>query len=171
MADNTLTAVYPGTFDPMTNGHVSLVKRGLTIFGRIIVAVAEDTPKKPMFSLEERVAMGRKVFEHKKNVSVEPFSGLLVNYAAKVGASAIMRGLRAVSDFEMEFQLALMNRRLNRRIQTVFMMTDYKWLYISSTIIKEAAGLGGDITGLVPEPVVQPLYDRCWALREEKRKE
>lgn len=161
MAKHSHLAVYPGTFDPMTNGHVSLVKRGLAIFDEIVVAVAKDTLKKPLFSLGERVDMGREVFKDNSRVTVESFSGLLVDYAEEKGASAIMRGLRAVSDFEMEFQLALMNRKLKRSIQTVFLMTDYKWLYISSTIIKEAACLGGEINGLVPAIVKQKLLERC----------
>ncbi len=157
-------AIYPGTFDPMTNGHVSLIRRGLEIFGRVVVAVAYHSPKDPLFSLEERVAMAREVFSKDKRIIVEPFSGLLIDYAQKKNASAILRGLRAVSDFEHEFQMALMNRRLDREIQTVFMMTDYKWLYISSTIIKDVAKLGGDIHGLVPENVENQLlqkYGKC----------
>jgi pantetheine-phosphate adenylyltransferase len=168
MANEQRVAVYPGTFDPLTNGHVSLIKRGLKIFDEIVVAVAKDTPKTPMFSLEERVAMGREVFEGNKKVSVEGFEGLLVKYAEQRGATAVMRGLRAVSDFEGEFQLALMNRKLKRDIQTVFLMTDYKWLYISSTIIKEVACLGGDINGLVPAAVKDKLYERCAKLKRER---
>lgn len=161
MADNSKLAIYPGTFDPLTNGHVSLVKRGLRIFDKITVAVAKHTPKNPMFTLEERVEMGREVFKDNDRVHVEPFEGLLVKYAEKSGAIAILRGLRAVSDFEGEFQLALMNRKLKRDIQTVFLMTDYRWLYISSTIIKQVACLDGDINGLVPEAVRERLYARC----------
>jgi pantetheine-phosphate adenylyltransferase len=153
-------AVYPGTFDPLTNGHVSLIRRGLDIFDRIIVAVAQDTPKIPLFTLEERVAMAAEAFADEPRVVAEPFAGLLVNYVERKGASAILRGLRAVSDFEYEFQMALMNRRLNRRVQTIFLMTDYKWLYISSTIIKEAARYGGDVSGLVPENVLSRLSER-----------
>jgi pantetheine-phosphate adenylyltransferase len=153
-------AVYPGTFDPLTNGHVSLIRRGLDIFDRIIVAVAQDTPKIPLFTLEERVAMAAEAFAGEPRVVAEPFAGLLVNYVERKGASAILRGLRAVSDFEYEFQMALMNRRLNRRVQTIFLMTDYKWLYISSTIIKEAARYGGDVSGLVPENVLSRLSER-----------
>ncbi len=150
-------AVYPGTFDPLTMGHVSLIKRGQQIFDNVIVAVAADTSKQPLFSLDERVAMAREVFKDKPKITVEPFTGLLVDYAAERQADVILRGLRAVSDFEYEFQLALMNRRLKRSIQTVFLMTDYQWLYISSTIIKAAASLGGDIKGLVPDVVYRRL--------------
>ncbi|KUJ96780.1 MAG: pantetheine-phosphate adenylyltransferase [Desulfonauticus sp.] len=153
-------AIYPGTFDPLTNGHVSLVKRGLKIFDQIIVAVALHSPKKTLFSLEERIALAQEVFASCPRVKVEGFSGLLVDYVRKRKAVAILRGLRAVSDFEYEFQMALMNRKLSREIQTVFLMTDYKWLYISSTIIKEVASLGGDVHGLVPEVVEKALYKK-----------
>jgi pantetheine-phosphate adenylyltransferase len=163
-----VTAIYPGTFDPLTMGHVSLVKRGLDVFDRIVVAVALHTPKKPLFTIEERVVMAAQVFADNPRVEVEPFEGLLVEYAARRGARAILRGLRAVSDFEFEFQLALMNRKLKRDIQTVFLMTDYKWLYISSTIIKEAASLGGNIKGLVPEVVVPHLYAKYATKPESK---
>jgi len=153
-------AVYPGTFDPMTMGHVSLIKRGCEIFDRVIVAVANDTPKTPLFSITERVAMAEEVFKDIPEVTVEPFSGLLVEYAERRGAHVVLRGLRAVSDFEYEFQLALMNRKLKKHIQTVFLMTDYQWLYISSTIIKAAGKLGGDIKGLVPDNVYRKLREK-----------
>ncbi|UZP68524.1 pantetheine-phosphate adenylyltransferase [Desulfovibrio mangrovi] len=153
-------AVYPGTFDPLTNGHVSLIKRGRRIFDKVIVAVANDTPKSPLFSITERVAMAEEVFKGDDNITVEPFSGLLVDYVERRGACVILRGLRAVSDFEYEFQLALMNRKLKRHIQTVFLMTDYQWLYISSTIVKAAAKLGGDIKGLVPDNVYRKLREK-----------
>ena len=153
-------AVYPGTFDPLTNGHASLIKRGCEIFDTVIVGVALDTAKSPLFSIEERVAMATETFAGNPKVRVEPFSGLLVDYVERCGAKVILRGLRAVSDFEYEFQLALMNRKLKRHIQTVFLMTDYQWLYISSTIIKAAAQLGGDIKGLVPDPVYARLREK-----------
>ena len=155
---NPRLAVYPGTFDPVTNGHVSLVKRGLKIFDSIIFAVARSTPKKTLFSLDERVKLAECVFQGEPGVSVASFDNLLVDYVQGVGAGAILRGLRAVVDFEYEFQMALMNRRLTREIQTVFLMTDYKWMYLSSTIIKEVASHGGNIKGLVPDPVISPLY-------------
>lgn len=154
------TAIYPGTFDPLTNGHVSLVRRACRVFDRIVVAVAHDTTKKPLFSIEERVAMAREVFAFDKGVEVEDFAGLLVNYVDRKGAGVILRGLRAVSDFEYEFQMALMNRRLNRDIQTVFLMTDYKWMYLSSTIVKEAAKHGANIKGMIPDAIVPHLYAR-----------
>lgn len=163
-----VTAIYPGTFDPLTMGHVSLVQRGLDVFDKIVVAVAVNTPKKPLFTIEERVVMAAQVFANNPQVEVEAFEGLLVDYAVRREARAILRGLRAVSDFEFEFQLALMNRKLKREIQTVFLMTDYKWLYISSTIIKEAASLGGNIKGLVPEIVVPHLYAKYGHKPESK---
>lgn len=150
-------AIYPGTFDPLTSGHVSLIRRGCTIFDTVIVAVANDTPKSPLFTIEERVAMAQEVFAGNPKVEVEPFSGLTVDYADRRGAKVILRGLRAVSDFEYEFQLALMNRKMKRHIQTVFLMTDFQWLYISSTIVKAAAQLGGDIKDLVPDNVYSRL--------------
>lgn len=157
MAERLKTALYPGTFDPLTMGHVSLIRRGCSIFDRVIVAVAESTPKTPLFSLQERLELAREVFRHDSCVVVEAFCGLTVEFARKLGVSAILRGLRAVSDFEYEFQLALMNRRLERKIETVFLMTDYQWLYISSTMIKNAAKEGANIKGLVPENVREAL--------------
>ena len=153
-------AVYPGTFDPLTNGHVSLIRRGREIFDTVIVAVADNTPKAPLFTHEERVQLAREALGDDPGIVVEPFSGLLVEYVAKRGAQVILRGLRAVSDFEYEFQLALMNRRLRREIQTVFLMTDYQWLYISSTIVKAAASHGAQVEGLVPDNVLRALLDK-----------
>lgn len=159
--ERTPRVIYPGTFDPLTNGHVSLVRRGESVFGNVIVAVAEEVGKKgPLFSVEERVEMARRVFANDVGVTVERFSGLLVDYVAARNCNIIMRGLRAVSDFEYEFQMALMNRRLHRDIQTVFLITDYKWMYLSSTIVKEAARLGGDVRGLVPDEICEQLYER-----------
>ena len=154
------SAIYPGTFDPLTNGHLSLIRRSRELFDQIIVAVARETPKKPLFSLEERVALAREAIGDAPGIVVEPFEGLLVDYVANHNIQIIVRGLRAVSDFEYEFQLALMNRKLRREIQTVFLMTDYQWLYISSTIIKAAASLGGDIHDLVPLCVEQRLKEK-----------
>jgi pantetheine-phosphate adenylyltransferase len=158
-------AIYPGTFDPLTHGHVSLVKRALEAFDGVVLAVAESTPKTPLFTVEERVDMAREVFADDSRVVVEPFGGLLVDYAARRGAAVILRGLRAVSDFEYEFQMALMNRRLHRHIQTVFLMTDYKWMYLSSTIVKEVSRNGGNIKGLVPEAVLTRVYERLGSRR------
>ncbi len=154
---NPRLAIYPGTFDPLTKGHVSLIKRGLRLFDTVVLAVAKSTPKKTCFTLDERVAMARESFPDEPRIIVEPFDGLLIDYVLRRGAGAILRGLRAVSDFEYEFQMALMNRRLSRDVQTVFLMTDYKWMYLSSTIVKEVALHGGNVKGLVPEPVLERL--------------
>lgn len=151
------TVLYPGTFDPITNGHVSLIRRACDVFDHVLVAVAVDTPKTPLFSIGERVDLARAVFAGKPQISVEAFTGLTVEFARRKKVCAILRGLRAVSDFEYEFQLALMNRRLERHIQTVFLMTDYQWLYISSTIIKTAVREGAEVKGLVPEVVREAL--------------
>jgi pantetheine-phosphate adenylyltransferase len=158
-------AVYPGTFDPFHNGHLSLVRRGLEVFDRVIVAVAKDSGKNPLFSLDERVEMIREVFRGQLRVEVEGFSGLLVEHVPSKGANTILRGLRAVSDFEYEFQMALMNRKLKPSIHTVFMMTDYRWLYISSSIIKDVARLGGVIEGLVPDVIQGRIEARLGELR------
>ena len=158
--DSESLAIYPGTFDPITSGHVSLVRRGCDIFQRIIVAVAVDNSKTPLFTIEERVNMAKECFADNPQVTVEPFSGLLVDYADRKNCRVLLRGLRAVSDFEYEFQLALMNRKLKKHIQTVFLMTDYQWLYISSTIVKAAAKLGGDIRTMVPPNVYIALRER-----------
>ncbi|MDO9228699.1 MAG: pantetheine-phosphate adenylyltransferase [Syntrophales bacterium] len=153
-------AVYPGSFDPITNGHVDIIKRGLGVFDELIVLIAHNANKKTLFSVEERVGMIREVIRDFKNVRVDSFDGLLVEYVKVAGANVILRGLRALSDFEYEFQLALINRRLNRDVETIFLMTGYKWFYISSTIINEAASLGGSVKGLVPEIVYQKLQER-----------
>ena len=158
--NNKKLAIYPGTFDPLTNGHITIVRRALDIFDTVILAIAKDTPKTPLFSLEERVEMAEAVFVNKPRIIVEAFSGLLVDYVERKGAKVILRGLRAISDFEYEFQMALMNRRLKRDVHTLFMMTDYKWLFTSSSIIKETVGAGGDVQGLVPEPVWLKLKER-----------
>lgn len=152
-------ALYPGTFDPVTNGHLSLIRRGCQVFDHVIVAVADRTPKPPLFTQDERVDMICEALGTQKNIEVVPFSGLTIGYAAERRACAILRGMRAVSDFESEFQLALMNRRLRRNIQTVFFMTDYRWLYVSSSIIKAAISHGGSIDGLVPELVRDTMLD------------
>ncbi len=153
-------AIYPGTFDPITNGHLSIIKRGLKIFERLIIAILHNPQKTPLFTLEERVEMINESIKGISNVEVDYFDGLLIDYAAQKNANVILRGLRAMSDFEYEFQMALMNRKLNREIQSVFLMTDYKWFYTSSTIIKEAARFGGDVSGLVPEIVNRKLKEK-----------
>ena len=147
-------AIYPGTFDPITNDHISIIHRAKHLFDKIIIAVAQDSGKKPLFSIEERVSMINTTFFSDHMVDVENFSGLLVDYVEKKNAKTILRGLRAVSDFEYEFQTSLMNRKLCPEIETIFLISDYKWLYISSTVVKTVASLGGDVTDFVPENVL-----------------
>lgn len=153
-------AVYPGTFDPVTNGHLSVVNRALKIFDKLIIAILINPAKTPLFSLEERVYMIKEAVQNGANIEIDSFDGLLVDYVVKKGSNVIIRGLRALSDFEYEFQTALMNRKLNREVQSIFLMTDYKWFYTSSTIIKEAASFDGDVSGLVPELVNQKLKQK-----------
>ncbi len=153
-------AVYPGSFDPITNGHVDIILRGSRLFDRIIVAMLVNAEKNPMFSMEERVEIARTVFKDLPNVEIDTFDGLLVDYMARRKANVIVRGLRAVSDFEFEFQMALMNRRLNDLVETVFMMPAEQYSYISSRLIKEVAALGGHVGGLVPELVEARLRQK-----------
>jgi len=153
-------AVYPGSFDPLTNGHVDIIERGARLFDRIIVAVLVNAEKAPMFTMAERVDIAQAVFKNHPNVEVDTFDGLLVDYVAKRKANVIVRGLRAVSDFEYEFQMALMNRELANSIETVFMMPDAKYSYISSRLIKEVFSLGGKVHGLVPELVENKLREK-----------
>jgi pantetheine-phosphate adenylyltransferase len=153
-------AVYPGTFDPVTNGHIDLVERSLRIFEKVIVAVAENPRKVPLFSLEERVTLFKKAMGNRKNIVIEGFDGLLVDYVKKKKAVGIVRGLRAVSDFEFELQMALMNRRLDNTIETVYLMPSEEYSFITSTIVKEAASYGGDVSSLVPGVVVTKLKKR-----------
>jgi pantetheine-phosphate adenylyltransferase len=150
-------AVYPGSFDPLTNGHVDIITRGSRLFDRIIVAILVNAEKSPLFTMDERVEIARDVFKSLPNVEVDTFEGLLVDYVARRKAQVIVRGLRAVSDFEYEFQMALMNQRLNSTIETVFMMPAEKYTYTSSRLIKEVFALGGRIEGLVPSQVEQRL--------------
>ncbi len=156
-------AVYPGSFDPLTNGHVDIILRGARLFDRIIVAMLVNAEKAPLFSMEERVEIARAVFKDMPNVEVDTFDGLLVDYMARRRAHVIVRGLRAVSDFEFEFQMALMNRRLNDKVETVFMMPAEQYTYISSRLIKEVASLGGHVGGLVPEMVEMRLRQKLQA--------
>jgi pantetheine-phosphate adenylyltransferase len=153
-------AVYPGSFDPLTNGHVDIILRGARLFDRIIVAILRNAEKHPLFSPEERVSMAQDVFREYPNVEVESFDGLLVDYAERRQASVIVRGLRAVSDFEFELQMALMNRRLGPDIETVFMMPAEQYTYVSSRLIKEVFALGGPVAGLVPEMVEERLREK-----------
>ncbi|WP_461208537.1 pantetheine-phosphate adenylyltransferase [Desulfocurvus sp. DL9XJH121] len=157
---NTRIIAYPGSFDPITMGHVSLVQRALAIFDQVVVSVV-SIPAKPMtFSLDERMDMAREVFAGEPRVSVEGFDGLLPKYVRQCRADAVLRGLRAVSDFDCEFQLALMNRRQDHHVETLFLMTDSQWLYTSSSGIKDLARLGGNITGLVPDCVARRLDEK-----------
>jgi pantetheine-phosphate adenylyltransferase len=153
-------AVYPGSFDPITNGHLDLIQRGLKIFDHIIVAVATNRFKQSLFTIEERMEMVRISLKDTPNVSIDTFNGLLVEYARGQNARAILRGLRAVTDFEYEFQLAMMNRRLEPEIETVFLMTGLRWIFLSSSILKEAAVHGGNIEGMVPEIVHKKLKEK-----------
>ncbi len=156
----SVVAVYPGTFDPITNGHIDIVERGLKLFDKIIVAILRNPAKKCLFTVEERKEMIETSLNGNPDVEIAVFDGLLVDYAKKRNAVAILRGMRAVSDFEYEFQLALMNRKLNREIQTVFLMTGLRWIFISSSIIKEAASFGGNINGMVPPIVSRKLKEK-----------
>ena len=151
-------AVYPGSFDPVTLGHLDILDRALTMFDRVVVAVLNNSSKQPLFSTDERCAMLRETVAERKNVEVQPFSGLTVEFARQVGAIALVRGLRAVSDFEAEFQMALMNRKLAQDIHTVFLMTSFANVYVSSSIIKEVAKHGGQFEDLVPEPAAKALH-------------
>jgi pantetheine-phosphate adenylyltransferase len=153
-------AVYPGSFDPITNGHLDIIKRGLLMFDEIIVLIAYNVMKTSLFTVEERAAMIQEALGDKKRVRVDSYDGMLVDYVRDAGANIILRGLRAMSEFEYEFQLALMNRRINRNVETVFFMTGYKWFYTSSTIIKEVARLGGSPKGLVPEVVFRKMQEK-----------
>lgn len=153
-------AIYPGTFDPITNGHLDLVARALSIFDEIIIGVAPSQRKHPLFTLEERLELIRESIKDYKGVRTEAFSGLLVEYAKSKGGVAIIRGLRAVSDFEYELQIALMNRRLDMDIETVFMMPSEEFSFLTSTIVKEVASFGGSVKGLVPEVVERALRDK-----------
>lgn len=150
-------AVYPGSFDPVTNGHLDIIERGLKLFDKLIVTIMFNPAKKSLFTVEERLELLEKSLEKFSNIEIDSFSGLLVDYAAKQKARAILRGMRAVSDFEYEFQMALMNRRLNREIQTVFLITGTQWIFTSSSIIKEAARFGGNISSMVPPAVNEKL--------------
>ncbi len=157
---STKIGVYPGTFDPITNGHLDIIKRALKLFDVVIVAIGENPCKKPLFSIEERqflVKESIKEIEESYRIKVETFSGLLVDFAKKKSACAIIRGLRAVSDFEYEMQLALMNRKLYKDLDTVFLLPSLKWIFLSSSVVKEVARFGGNIEDLVPKIVAETL--------------
>jgi pantetheine-phosphate adenylyltransferase len=153
------TVIYPGSFDPITNGHLDLIQRAARLFDRVIVAVASNESKHPLFTLAERVALVTKSIQHLSNVRADSFDGLLVEYVEQCSGQAIIRGLRAVSDFEFEFQLALMNRKLNERVETIFMMPKETYTFLSSRMVKEIAALGGDVSAFVP-PHVQVALEQ-----------
>jgi pantetheine-phosphate adenylyltransferase len=157
---NDVVAIYPGSFDPLTNGHVDIIQRGSRFFDRIVIGILLNLEKSPLFTVPERVSIAREVFREWPNVEVDTFDGLLVDYARRKGASVIVRGLRAVSDFEYEMQMALMNRRLNQDVETVFMMPAEPYTYVSSRLVKEVVALGGTVHGLVPEVVETRLRDK-----------
>ncbi len=153
-------AVYPGSFDPLTNGHVDIIKRGIRIFDEIIVLVAFNPNKSSMFTVDERCQFIRDIFSGVEGIKVDSHDGLLIDYLIDSGATTILRGMRALSDFEYEFQMALMNRRQTKDIETVFLMSGFQWFYTSSKLIKEVAGLGGSVEGLVPDNVHQKLLEK-----------
>jgi pantetheine-phosphate adenylyltransferase len=157
---DNVVAIYPGSFDPLTNGHVDIIHRGARLFDRIVIAVLINLEKAPLFTVPERVEIAREAFRGHANVEVDTFDGLLVDYARKRGAGVIVKGLRAVSDFEFEMQMALMNRRLNPDVETVFMMPTQPYTYVSSRLVKEVVALGGSVHGLVPESVEKRLRDK-----------
>ena len=153
-------AIYPGSFDPLTNGHIDIIHRGARLFDRIVVAVLRNIEKSPLFTVPERVEIARDVFRGLANVEVDTFDGLLVEYARRKHGTVIVRGLRAISDFEYEMQMALMNRRLNPDVETVFMMPAEPYTYVSSRLVKEVVALGGTLTGLFPSLVEERLRDK-----------
>ena len=153
-------AIYPGSFDPITNGHVDIIKRAVRMFDEIIILIAYNPNKVYLFNVEERMEMIRDIFKETPAIKVDCYSGLLVDYLKISGANIILRGMRALSDFEYEFQMALMNRRQTKQIETVFLMSGFKWFFTSSKLIKEVASLGGSVKGLVPDNVSQKLTEK-----------
>lgn len=164
----TRSAIYPGTFDPITNGHVDLIQRGRSLFDRIVVAVARNPLKSPLFSAEERLVMAQKALRGKEGVEVVIFDNLLIEFAASQGCQAIIRGLRAVSDFEYELQIALTNRKLTPDIETVFLTPSEPYIYLSSSIVKEIARYGGPVEGFVPTPIEEHLRKKFQGPKERK---
>ena len=154
------TVVYPGTFDPVTNGHIDLIERAAKLFEKVVVAVATSEKKAPLFDLEKRVALAQECLGHVPAAEVVPFHGLLIDFVASQGSHCVLRGLRAVADFEYEFQLANMNRAMQPEFESVFLTPSAELSYISSSLVREIAGLGGDVSGCVPPPVVAALSER-----------
>ncbi|HWR69344.1 MAG TPA: pantetheine-phosphate adenylyltransferase [Desulfomonilia bacterium] len=162
-------AVCPGSFDPITHGHLDIVRRGLCVFDKVIIAVGHNPLKHDLFTTEEKIDMIRRSVDGNPRIEVDSFEGLLVDYIQKVGACAILRGLRVISDFELEMQLALMNRRLFEEAETFFLMTDYNHLFVSSTIVKATAAAGGSVEGLVPYPALEKLLEKFPPTNNKKR--
>ena len=162
----TRRAIYPGSFDPVTNGHLDVIERARKLFDEVIVAVAHNDQKHPLFSLEERMDLLRVTVDGAKNVEIASMDGLLVDFAVARNATAVIRGLRAISDFEFEFQMALMNRKLESRVETIFLMPKEEYTYLSSRIVKEIARLGGDVTGFVPAAVAKALSAKLMTKHE-----
>jgi len=153
-------AIYPGTFDPVTNGHIDILERALKLFDKVIITIARNTAKNPLFTEEERITLLRQVTKHFKNVEVDSFEGLLVEYVEKRGAISVVRGLRAMTDFEYELQMALMNRKLDETMETIFLMPNEKYTYLSSNFVREIARLGGDVSKFVPPVVLKALRQK-----------
>ncbi|UCD84143.1 MAG: pantetheine-phosphate adenylyltransferase [Deltaproteobacteria bacterium] len=162
-------AIYPGSFDPITNGHIDIIQRGAEIFDELIVAVAYNPQKVSLFSEKERVDIIRQIFKNRKNIKVESFSCLLVDYVARRQAKVVMKGLRFVSDFEYEFQMALTNRRMNNQVETLFMMASEPYSYLSSGLVKEIASLGGSVYGMVPKLVEKRLKEKFRKKSKERK--
>jgi len=161
-------AIYPGSFDPITNGHIDLINRGLRCFDELIILVGYNPVKASLFTVEERIDMIKELTKDNPKLKVDSYSGLIVDYVKETDANIILRGLRALSDFEYEFQMALINRRLDRNIETVFLMTGSKWFYCNSGIIKEAASMGGSVRGLVPDVVLRKLKEKYPKLKNNQ---
>ena len=161
-----MVAIYPGSFDPITSGHLDVIERGSRLFDRLIVSILRNEAKSPLFSVEERIEMLTEVTAPYKNIAVDSFDGLLAHYALRKGARVILRGIRAISDYEYELQMALMNRRLQPQLETVFLLAGEQFSFISSKLVKEVIGLGGNITGLVPPAVEKQLRQRLRKIKK-----